>query len=183
MSSYIFFCLATDADEVNAIIESNGYGPDSVSVALVHNTTQALWVGTHSFVDLFIPQARFQQVVTTYRYESGEPLDNWNDALLQADLSVPVATTTGTPTASSSGIISGTPTQGSTLTYTPTQWVGADSVEWVWRRDGSRIVNTQGDLTYRLKRRDKGTTITVRNLATNQFGTTRDFSNALLINP
>jgi len=89
MSSYIFFCRAADADEVNAIIEENGYGPDSLSTDLVNTTDQTQWRGAHSFVDLLVPQPRYQQLVIAEYYESGEPIDNWNTALANNNLEQP----------------------------------------------------------------------------------------------
>ena len=92
MSSYIFFCRAGDADEVNAIIEENGYGPNSLSVHLVNTQDQTQWRGTHSFVDLLVPQPRYQALVIAEYYESGEPIDNWNTALANNNLEQPEPT-------------------------------------------------------------------------------------------
>jgi hypothetical protein len=89
MSSYIFFTRAADADEVNDIIEENGYGPNSLSVHLVNTTDQTQWRGTHSFVDLLVPQQRFFQMVIAEYYPDGEPIDNWHDALAANNLVQP----------------------------------------------------------------------------------------------
>lgn len=86
MSSYIFFTRAADADEVNAIIEDKGYGPNCISVPLINTETQEAWVGAHSFVDLLVPQRRYKQLVLTSYYDSGEPLTNWKDALINNNL-------------------------------------------------------------------------------------------------
>jgi len=92
MTSHIFFCRAADADEVNAIIEENGYGPDSLTVDLINTTDQTQWRGTHSFVDLLVPQPRYQQLVITEYYPDGEPIDNWTAALAANDLEQPEVT-------------------------------------------------------------------------------------------
>lgn len=89
MTSYIFFTRAADADEVNAIIEENGYGPNSLSVHLVNTQDQTQWRGTHSFVDLLVPQPRFPQIVITEYYPDGEPIDNWQAALAANELVQP----------------------------------------------------------------------------------------------
>jgi len=106
MSSYIFFTRAADADEVNDIIEENGYGPNSLSVHLVSTTDQTQWRGAHSFVNLLVPQPRYQQLVITEYYESGEPIDNWTAALAANDLEQPEVTAhelPGTNTAADTG--------------------------------------------------------------------------------
>lgn len=94
MTSYIYFTPATDVAEVNQIAEDNGYGPDSLSIALVNTVDNSDWYGTHSFVDILhaIP---VQWVipgidVIVEEYASGEPVDNWNDALANNNLIQPV---------------------------------------------------------------------------------------------
>ena len=89
MTSYILFTRAADADEVNDIIEENGYGPDSLSVHLVNTQDQTQWRGAHSFVNLLVPQQRYQQLVITEYYPDGEPIDNWNTALAANNLEKP----------------------------------------------------------------------------------------------
>jgi len=86
MSSYIYFCRAADVDDVNKVIEENDYGPDSISIDLVSTIDQEKWKGSHSFVDLLVPQVRFQQAVTTVIYEGGDPITNWNTALADNNL-------------------------------------------------------------------------------------------------
>jgi len=92
MSSYIYFCRAANADDVNAVIEENGYGPDSLTIDLVNTQDQTQWKGTHSFVDLLVPQPYFQQAVITTYFEGGDPIDNWNTALADNNLEQPEIT-------------------------------------------------------------------------------------------
>ena len=92
MSSYIFFCRAADADEVNEVIEENGYGPNSLSIHLVNTQDQTQWRGIHSFAELLMPQPHSLQIVITEYYEGGEPIDNWNTALANNNLEQPEPT-------------------------------------------------------------------------------------------
>jgi hypothetical protein len=92
MTSYIYFCRAANADQVNALLEEEGYGPDCISVDLVNTVDLTQWKGAHSFVELDVSAPYLQQTVVSSSYAGGEPIDNWNTALADNNLEQPEIT-------------------------------------------------------------------------------------------
>ena len=85
--SVVLLIPAAHKDEINALAEESGYGPDCISVSLVH-TNGGEWFGSHSLAapefltDLGAapPSAALAALVISVE-EGGDPMSHWTEAL------------------------------------------------------------------------------------------------------
>ena len=85
--SVVLLIPAAHKDAINALAEESGYGPDCITVPLVH-TDGGEWFGSHSWAapefltDLGAspPSAALAALVISVE-ESGDPMSHWTEAL------------------------------------------------------------------------------------------------------
>ena len=103
--SVVLLIPAAYRDEINALAEESGYGPDCITVPLVH-TNGGEWFGSHSWaapefltdMGASPPSAALAALVASARAYgtvddegdvlSTEPLAHWNETLIENGLSM-----------------------------------------------------------------------------------------------
>ena len=99
--SVVLLIPAAHKDAINALAEESGYGPDCITVPLVH-TNGGEWFGSHSWVapefltDLGAapPSAALAALVISVE-EGGDPQTNWQATLAEHGLTRPEVTLDG----------------------------------------------------------------------------------------
>lgn len=90
--SVVLLIPAAHQAEINAIAEAAGYGPDNLTCPLIH-TDGSTWFGGHTWAaPAFLtdigsapPSPALAALVMSVR-EGGEPLEHWNNVLLENSL-------------------------------------------------------------------------------------------------